>query len=154
MVNKANCLRVAKAFATKEAAYEHGIGYNQGPWRDRGVYPRREDGTSSVDDSGVEHYCGTVGCLAGWVVTILDGKQAYLNLPQGEIGPRAQELLGLDFNTRKNLFAGGGNPNRGNRALATCTAAAVLKNLAEDGVVDWDRAGREVKMEAEANGKS
>lgn len=144
MVNKANVMRLAKAFATKELATRETdrIGYNQELW----------EASKLHDFSG--HECGTTACVAGWAIHLLapdriDEARAY-----GSYGPIAQDLLGLDDYQRQVLFSAGANPNAHRRlkdgAVATCTVAAVLKNLAHTGEVNWRKAAKEAM---EANGE-
>jgi hypothetical protein len=42
--------------------------------------------------------CGTVACIAGWMVLLADGKKSYLTAP--EIQARAEEILGKDADRR------------------------------------------------------
>lgn len=138
MVNKENVLKVANAFATQSLAKECGIGYDQGTY-----WGHTRHGFD--DYSGNE--CGTVACIAGWTVAVCQPRRTALG-HHYNIETRARELLGLQPEQAMQLFSGGANPNRYNKELATCTVAAVLKNLAETGKVDWDKAWRETRDQA------
>lgn len=142
MVNRENVMRLAQAFATQELATRDvgRIGYNQEHWE-----------SQLSDWSGNE--CGTTACVAGWAIHVLAPERlgdAKYGVGYGVV---AQELLGLDVRQKQQLFCAGANPNgfrKGDRKHSTCTVAAVLKNLAETGVVDWEKASKEARK---ANGE-
>lgn len=65
--------------------------YNQGRWL------RRERGRSAPA-------CGTVGCVAGWCVALVDS--TVIDDRRAPIGDRAMNILGIDEDQRMELFAG------------------------------------------------
>lgn len=74
--------------------------YNQSDW------------INLVEDAGYDsaaHFpdCGTIGCVAGWVATLVDGrKAASLMASNFNIGSRARKLLGLTRVQAIQLFEG------------------------------------------------
>lgn len=77
-----------------------------------------------------EHSCGTPSCIAGWAAHTF-GRQ----VATWEMWDVAEGLLGLSEETSRRLFLGDGTFSRG--SVTPAHAAAVLRNLADNGVVDW-----------------
>lgn len=140
MVNVENILKVAQAIedAAKPEA-KPAMGFNMDTWctRLKATDPRK-------DLTG--HACRTVACVGGWTQAVLAEKRARHSKHHWETDTpatrQAAMLLGLGGDVAEALFF----PGYFSRAYDATPAQAVrvLRNLAETGIVDWDRALREV----------
>lgn len=122
-MNRENILKVAQAIedAAKPDAKPE-FGFNMAGFRAiRGYWPDRTG-----------HDCGTTCCIAGWAAgTGGDGWQ---------IEARARERLGLTISEANRLFFAEdaeGNISTDLEKVEPAHAVAVLRHLAETGVVDW-----------------
>lgn len=80
------------------------------------------------------HSCGTAACIAGFATAVSRGDVSakISNLSTSDVKHIAQAFLGLDRERASQLFYHG--PNDASPELA----AAVLRNLAATGEVDWE----------------
>jgi hypothetical protein len=126
---------VADAIARSELT-KSGFGFNMAAyWAESGL------------DDHTGHGCGTVGCIAGWTAMMFDADGN--RLPQrsaGECGPLADaptdaaQAMGLSPAAAAELFLASGVDLR---SVTNCEAVAVLRHLAETGMVDWRVACRD-----------
>lgn len=93
------------------------------------------------DRSG--HNCGTVACIGGWAVAAFGayGKGEDVSLSRVihtyDVPESARNLLGLEADTAARLFLAGGISSSD---VTPAVAARCLRNLAETGEVDWEKA--------------
>lgn len=133
-MNKRTILKVAKAIETAAKRKEglRGVGFNMDSY------------IADADEVRCDHVdsCGTVSCIAGWTCLVAGGLNDADSLREIEatqsvyaIPRRAAEILGIDFETRYDLFTPhGAGPWA---SITPAHAVAVLRHLAETGVVDW-----------------
>ena len=95
-------------------------------------------------DMGViRNYCGTAGCIAGYVVAVYDPLLFKSGLgdhrSHKKIELRAQELLGVSDEQHDNLFYAVESPYDKLRDITPAMAAATLENYALTGKVEWPK---------------
>jgi hypothetical protein len=125
---------VADAIARSELATERSIGFNMATfWAEDGNF-----------DDMTGHSCGTVACIAGWTTQMFDENGVRLVRPEAKWSWRngsafqvAASAMGIGCVAANELFT----PSRvALDDVTQCQAVAVLRNLAENGVVDWSMA--------------
>lgn len=91
--------------------------------------------------------CGTIACIAGWVVALgLKEPMELLSIPQSEIAKRSSELLDIDIHTEDRIYFSPNWPERFNQRLfnapqqskeyAQVVADYIRYVIAQDGCLD------------------
>lgn len=140
MVNRENVLKVADAIEKHSIEW---LGFNMDEWAAEAgkSYPDRLDS------------CSTVACLAGWTYVVrypsttpeqlLRLSDDFYSGKQRTVLTRAETFLELTDRESDDLFrpSGAGAWNK----IEPSKAVAVLRHLAETGVIDWSISSPDVK---------
>ncbi len=86
-------------------------------------------GEGIADNSG--HNCGTTACIAGWAVAVRDNTS---EIERSDFFDEARDYLELTERQAHSLFLGNMSPK-----TTPAQAVKVMRNLAETGVIDWDK---------------
>lgn len=132
-MNKENVLGLALAIETAALA-EKGLGFNMETYRGTPTPLRDGDDPEEHPDKTGKH-CGTCSCIAGWAAVLFSGADPRLQLEKREIARRAEVGLGLGSEDSAELFEPSQFTNY--RNITAEHAVAVLRHLAETGVVNW-----------------
>lgn len=127
-VNGPNILRLADALQElidTPASVPVPLGFNMSLW----LFERGSPMAALTPDKAGGHACRTVGCIAGWAVT-LAGQAEVPNADSIELQRRAREWLGLDGARADALFLSRTSANA-EQAVRT------LRHLAMTGEVSW-----------------
>lgn len=76
-----------------QAVLEEPLRYDQSDWLSQGVYRMSIHRTRGRNVPA----CGTVACFAGWVVTLVQGYDAYAKIGYNSIAGQAAHILGFDW---------------------------------------------------------
>lgn len=108
-----------------QALLSKGIGFNMSDWHSK-TYDKYQDRGG--------HFCESAACIAGSAVMWEDGKPPYAS--GSGYSERAAEILGVTYDDSDQLFTPSGRSSVGYSATPI-QAAAVIRNFAETGIVDW-----------------